>query len=265
MHIGLNTSKSKSEAMFFPASLKQAKTEVLSGTLPDDLVLPNRKRVHFVHKFKYLGSVITPHLNEDAEVEARIMKAKSLMSAARSFFDNKDVDKRIKYQIYVVGPLNVLLWGCETWNLTRRNLNRLSSFHHGAIRRILTISWQQVREKHIKNKEVRKLLCNIPKIDAFITKRTAVYIGKVTRAEENSLPKKFLAAWIRGSRKTGTPQLTCNNNFAETIHRILPSDKALSNKSAPLREWIPLASQRHKLLASLYGQLLRGLPKSRST
>jgi hypothetical protein len=116
----------------------------------------------------------------------------------------------------------------------------------------LMISWQQVREKHIKNKEVRKLLCNIPKIDTFIMKRTAVYIGKVTRAEENSLPKKILAAWIRGSRKTGTPQLTCNNNFAETIHRILPSDKALSNKSAPLREWIPLASQRHKQLASLY-------------
>jgi len=105
------------------------------------------------------------------------------------------------------------------------------------------ISWQQVREKHLKNKEVRNLLCFIPEIDAFIMKRTAVYIGKVSRAEENSLPKKILAvAWIRGSRKIGTPQLTCNNKFTETMCRILPLDRALSNKSAPLREWIPLAS-----------------------
>jgi len=56
-------------------------------------------------------------------------------------------------------------------------------------------------------------------------------------------PKKILAvAWIRGSRKIGTPQLTCNNKFTETMCRILPLDRALSNKSAPLREWIPLAS-----------------------
>ena len=163
------------------------------------------------------------------------------MGVAKSFFDNKDVDKRIKCQIYVAGPLNALLWGCETWNLTKRNLNRLSSFHHGAIRRILVISWREVREKHIKNKEVRGILCNIPNIDAFITKRTAGYIGKITRSEENSLPKKFLAAWISGSQKNGAPQLTCNNNFAEVISKILPSDKSLTSKTAPLREWLPLA------------------------
>jgi hypothetical protein len=92
MHVGSSTSKSKSEAMFFPASLKQAKTEVSNGTLLDNLDLPEGKRVHFVHKFKNLGYVITPLLNKDAEVEARIKKAKSLMGTARTFFGNKDVE-----------------------------------------------------------------------------------------------------------------------------------------------------------------------------
>ena len=41
---------------------------------------------------------------------------------------------------------------------------------------ILGIKWNQVREKHIKNKEVRGILCNIPNIDAYIAKRTAVYL-----------------------------------------------------------------------------------------
>lgn len=72
MHVGSNASKSKSEAMFFPASLKQAKQEVADNVLLEDLTLPGGKTVHFVHKFKYLGSIITPLLNEDAEVEARI-------------------------------------------------------------------------------------------------------------------------------------------------------------------------------------------------
>ena len=244
MHIGSNATKSKSEAMFFPATLKQAKFEVCNNIVQEDLTLPDEKKVHFVHSFKFLGSIITPLLNEDTEVEVRIKKAKSLMGAAKTFFDNKDVSRKVKCQIYTAGPLNALLWGCETWNLTRRNLDRLKSFHHGAIRRILGIRWEQVREKHIKNKEVRGLLCNIPNVDAFIMKRTATYLGKISRLNSDSLPKKFLTAWISGSRKNGAPQLTCNNNFAEAIDKILPLDKSLSCGTAPLKEWLPLARDK---------------------
>jgi hypothetical protein len=55
------------------------------------------------------------------------------MGASKYFFDNKDVDKRIKAQIYIAGPLNALLWGCEVWNLTRANQKKLMTFHHSAI------------------------------------------------------------------------------------------------------------------------------------
>ena len=166
------------------------------------------------------------------------------MGAAKHFFDNKDVDKRIKSQIYVAGPLNALLWGCESWNLTKSNLRKLTVFHHGAIQRILGIKWSQVREQHIKNKEVRGLLCNIPNIDAFIHRRTATYIGKITRADASTYPKKFLAAWINDSKKPGAPQLTCNNNFVNALKKILPADVIIS-KQAPLCEWIPLAHDKN--------------------
>jgi hypothetical protein len=64
----------------------------------------------------------------------------------------------------------------------------------------------------------------------------ATYVGTVTRADHESLPKKFLTAWINGSQKNGAPQLSCNNNFADAIHKILPPE-TLSNRNAPLREW----------------------------
>ena len=134
MHLGSPNTKSKSEAMFFPSSLKQAKEDFNNNILPQKILLPDDKNIHFVNKFKYLGTIITPLLNEDIEIETRIAKAKPLMGAAKHFFDNKDVDKRIKSQIYVAGPLNALLWGCESWNLTKNNLRKLTAFHHGAIR-----------------------------------------------------------------------------------------------------------------------------------
>jgi hypothetical protein len=77
-------------------------------------------------------------------------------------------------------------------------------------------------------------------------KRTAVYLGKISKLDDDSLPKKFLAAWINGNWKNGAPQLTCNNNFAETIDRILPPHKTLSSKNAPLMEWLSLAKEENK-------------------
>ena len=59
------STKLKSEAMFFPASLKQAKEDLSNNALPENLLLPNNKHIHFANKFKYLGSTITPLLNED--------------------------------------------------------------------------------------------------------------------------------------------------------------------------------------------------------
>ena len=85
--------------------------------------------------------------------------------------------------------------------------------------------------------EIRGILCNIPNVDAYIAKRTAVYLSKVSRSNNNTYPKKFLAAWITGKRKNGAPQLTCNNNFANSIQKILPVEKILSNKQALLRVW----------------------------
>ena len=248
MHLGSETTKSKSEATFFPTSLKQARSDQTNNHVPEELLLPNNKKVHFVSRFKYLGSIITPLLNEDAEIDARIKKAKSIMGASKYFFDNKDVDKRIKTKIYVAGPCNALLRGCETWNLTKDNLKKIMVFHHGAIRRILGIRWNQVREQHIKNHEIRGILCNIPNVDAFINKRTATYIGKVSRSNPESYPIKFLTAWIHGKRKNGAPQLTCNNSFAKVIEKILPPDKPLSNKQAPLKEWLPLAKNESNWL-----------------
>ena len=61
------------------------------------------------------------------------------MGAAKHFFNDKDVNKRIKAEIYVTAPLKALLWGCKTWNLTRYNLNKLMTFHNPAIRLILDI------------------------------------------------------------------------------------------------------------------------------
>jgi hypothetical protein len=85
------------------------KEAVLQTHPPEDLILPNGGRIQFTNKFTYLGSIITPLLNEDSEIEARIKKAKSIMGLSKHFFDNRDMDRRLKYLVYTSGAMNALL------------------------------------------------------------------------------------------------------------------------------------------------------------
>jgi hypothetical protein len=153
MHVGSNNEKSKMEAMFFPDSLKEAKTLASNKALPPNLTLPDNQQVQFTLSYKYLGSLITTELN--TKIRTHIKKAKSTIGIAKHFFSNKDIDIRMKHNIYNAFTTNAALWGCESWNLSANNKKMLESFHHGAIRRILNIRWDQVRNERIRNKQVR--------------------------------------------------------------------------------------------------------------
>ena len=66
MHIGSDTDKSKSEAMFFPPDLSPAHHDLLVGT-----TFPvHHGHIHYTDSFGYLGSIITPSLRDDVEVRS---------------------------------------------------------------------------------------------------------------------------------------------------------------------------------------------------
>ena len=132
MHLGSETSKSKSEAMFFPASLKQARDELDNNILPADLLLPNKKKFIMYQNSNTWALSLLRYLMKTLKFNPESLKP-SPSWVPPSIFYYKDVDKRIEAQIYISGPLNVLLWGCEAWNLTRANQNKLMTFPHSAI------------------------------------------------------------------------------------------------------------------------------------
>ena len=107
----------------------------------------------------------------------------------KDFFMCRDIDKWVKW-IYAGGPVNMLLWGAESWSITKKILKKLQSFHHSSIRRILGIRIDEVQESHITNKQVRHWFDNIPPIEDFITRRTWRYIGKAYTKQAKTPSKK---------------------------------------------------------------------------
>jgi hypothetical protein len=191
MHAGSGNENSKTVAMYFPPTLEDATQSAKQNELPPTITInEGRNSVHFVKSFKYLGAYITDTLKEDLEIKIRISKAWSVMGAMKHFFKGKDVDLRAKALLYIGGPLNALLWGAELWSLSKQNLKKLNVFHHSAIRWILGINMEKVKNERIKNTSIRKAFCNLPPVKYYIKRRVWNFIGKIVRQEHDHLPKK---------------------------------------------------------------------------
>jgi hypothetical protein len=88
MHVGHSNTKSKTEAMFFPNSLKVVKKLITRNTLPPIIALTNNQFIQFPHSFKYMGSTITTEVNKDAKIKICISKARSTLGLMKNFLSN---------------------------------------------------------------------------------------------------------------------------------------------------------------------------------
>ena len=96
--------------------------------------------ITFTRHFKYIGSYISYSLTDDYDIEHRISKASVPMRALNSFWVDNTVNNFSKYVFVCAIPYNLLLWGCESWEIGEATLNKLKVFLHINIRKILKIT-----------------------------------------------------------------------------------------------------------------------------
>ena len=198
--------------------------------------------------FKYLGSLITFDLRDDQDIQRAVNKAYQAMGALKNVWDNQYIDMKTKYAFFMAIPVNLLLWGCETWAIKSNNLRILDVFVHRSIRRILKISIQQVQDERIRNSEVRKRFYNIPNAERMISIRQLNYLGKLCRnSNENFLPKQLLLAWINHKRPKRGVLFTNKRSLINSLNWILPPipDKPDDNATnEDLRRWKKYVKER---------------------
>ncbi len=95
MHIGVDTTLSKTEAMYFPPPRVDYST---ADTSRFDICNADGSTVGFVDftkEFKYLGSIIDSSFISDADVDMRIKAATSAFGALKNVLSSLSVDLRV--------------------------------------------------------------------------------------------------------------------------------------------------------------------------
>jgi hypothetical protein len=84
------------------------------------------------------------------------------MGALKSMWDSPHLEIWSKYLLFCAIPMNLLLWGCETWSMQKSLLDKLEVFLHCNIFWILQVSMLKVKEERIRNEHVRHMFYDIP-------------------------------------------------------------------------------------------------------
>ncbi|VDP41826.1 unnamed protein product [Schistosoma mattheei] len=72
-----------------------------------------------VKSFTYLGSIIDEHGGSDADVKARIRKARAAYLQLRNIWNSKQLSTNTKARIFNTNVKTILLYGAETWRTTK--------------------------------------------------------------------------------------------------------------------------------------------------
>ena len=182
-----------------------------------DVKIGDRGIITFTKHFQYLGGYISYSLRDDYDVNERISQASSAMGALNHFWSDRAVDDYSRYLIFRAIPINLLLWGSESWALRETTLSKLEVFLHQSIRKILSIDITQVMDERITNGSIRNRFFSIPTIRKKIAQRQLTFIGKVVRNKDNQLPTQLLTAWCNKKRKRGAPLQNNKKNLAQNI------------------------------------------------
>ncbi|VDO64782.1 unnamed protein product [Schistosoma margrebowiei] len=94
-----------------------------------------------VKTFTYPGSIIDEHGESDANVKARISKARAAYLQLRNVWNSKQLSTNTKVRIFNTNGKTVLLYGRETWRTTKAIVQKIQVFINSCLRKILHIGW----------------------------------------------------------------------------------------------------------------------------
>jgi len=96
----------------------------------------NGNPIENVHSFRYLGRMVCDDDNDWLAVSTNLKKARARWSMISRILSRDGADSKTMGHFYKAIVQSVLLYGSETWVLTRRMITALESFHNHCARMI---------------------------------------------------------------------------------------------------------------------------------
>ncbi|VDP00760.1 unnamed protein product [Schistosoma margrebowiei] len=155
-----------------------------------------------VKTFTYLGGIIDEHGGSDADVKARIGKARVAYLQLKNIWNSKQLSTNIKVRIFNTNVKTVLLYGAETWRTKKAIIQKIQVFINSCLRKILQIRWLDA----ISNNQLWERTNQIPAEEE--VKKCWKWIGHTLRKAPNCVTRQAFTWNPQRQRRRGRPKNT---------------------------------------------------------
>ena len=165
-----------------------------------------------VESFTYLGSIVDKEGGTEADVKARIGKARSAFIQLRNIWKSSKIGQKTKIRLFNSNVKSVLLYGSETWRMNKSTLQKVQTFVNKCLRQILKIHWPE----KISNERLWQAT-NQRTIEEEILRRRWGWLGHTLRKSATHITHQALSWNPQGKRKQGRPRNTWRRDLARDV------------------------------------------------
>ena len=154
---------------------------------------------------------------------------------AKKMLCSKLTSARAKGIYYESCVVSTLLFGVESWKLTKGQYGRLRGFHRQKVRLMSGVKRWQVRRYHVSSAALERRLGLRP-IQQYVAGRTLQFAGHASRMGPERLPHRMMFAWSAAPRLPGGQEVSLGSSIRAHLQWFaLPMED---------REWLKLANNR---------------------
>ena len=200
----LNRLETEAEVVGLYCNAKKTEVQHFNQDAPVHITAKNGEILKNVNNFKYLGS-----WTKSSEDDFNVRKALAWNTCHKlNKIWKSSLPRAIKIRVFLATVESVLLYGAETWTITKALQKKIDGCYTRMLRMALNITWQS----HTTN-EV--LYGNLPKVTAKIRKRRMELAGHLIRHEEEVANKLVLWQPTSGRPSRGRKKRTYIQNLFE--------------------------------------------------
>lgn len=214
--------------------LNYKKTEVMKvGRCPEDgEVVINGHVLKETDSFTYLGSKLSASNLIEDEINNRIAKFTSNLNCLYPLFKERQIPKEVKVCIYTTILRPVLLYGAETWTLTKRLQSKIQATEM----RILRLIYGVTRRDRVRNETIRAAL-KVNSVLSIVERSQLRWFGHVIRMQENRDVKRMLDWNPDEKRLPGRPRKRWTDQIREITSRKISDFEEVKTLARDRVEW----------------------------
>ena len=136
-------------------------------------ILVKGKEIERVDEFTYLGRVLTSDDDDTKAIDNQLKKARKKWNSIASILKREGANAKTMATFYRTIVQAVLLYGAESWCVSKTNLRKLRAFHHRACRYMTGKHIRKIGEgkwEYPDHEQLRKS-CQLLRIEEYVERR----------------------------------------------------------------------------------------------